>query len=51
MPICSRSNFALVALILVLSLFAFTYALRKMAYIFALLGGLDVDACADARGQ
>jgi uncharacterized membrane protein len=37
-------NFALVALILVLSLFAFTYALRKMAYVFAMLGGLDVAA-------
>ena len=35
-------NFALVTLILVLSLFAFTYALRKMAYTFALLGGLEV---------
>ena len=37
-------NFALVALILLLSLFAFTYALRKMAYVFAMLGGLDVAA-------
>jgi uncharacterized membrane protein len=37
-------NFALVALVLVLSLFAFTYALRKMAYVFAMLGGLDIDA-------
>ena len=35
-------NFALVTLILVLCLFAFTYALRKMAYTFALLGGLEV---------
>ncbi len=35
-------NFALVTFILLLSLFAFTYALRKMAYVFALLGGLDV---------
>ena len=32
-------NFALVTLILVLCLFAFTYALRKMAYVFAMLGG------------
>ena len=37
-------NFALVALVLVLSLFAFTYALRKMAYVFAMMGGLDIDA-------
>jgi uncharacterized membrane protein len=37
-------NFALVTLILVLCLFAFTYALRKMAYVFAMLGGLDVAA-------
>lgn len=37
-------NFALVALVLVLSLFAFTYALRKMAYVFAMLGGLDINA-------
>ena len=35
-------EFALVTLILVLSLFAFTYALRKMSYTFALLGGLEV---------
>jgi uncharacterized membrane protein len=34
-------NFAILVLILVLSLFAFTYALRKMAYVFALLGGLQ----------
>ncbi len=33
--------FALLALILALSFFAFTYALRKMAYTFALLGGLQ----------
>jgi uncharacterized membrane protein len=39
-------DFALVTLILVLSLFAFTYALRKMAYVFAMLGGLDVAAAA-----
>lgn len=39
-------NFALVTLILVLCLFAFTYALRKMAYVFAMLGGLDVAAAA-----
>jgi uncharacterized membrane protein len=37
-------NFALVTLVLVLCLFAFTYALRKMAYVFAMLGGLDVAA-------
>lgn len=37
-------TFALVTLILVLCLFAFTYALRKMAYVFAMLGGLDVTA-------
>ncbi len=37
-------NFALVTLILLLCLFAFTYALRKMAYVFAMLGGLDVAA-------
>lgn len=42
-------NFALIALILVLSLFAFTYALRKMAYVFALLGGLDVAAAVSAE--
>jgi uncharacterized membrane protein len=39
-------NFALVTLILLLCLFAFTYALRKMAYVFAMLGGLDVAAAA-----
>jgi uncharacterized membrane protein len=33
--------FAIVTLILTLSFFAFTYALRKMAYTFALLGGLQ----------
>ena len=33
--------FALLTLILALSFFAFTYALRKMAYTFALLGGLQ----------
>jgi uncharacterized membrane protein len=33
--------FALLTLILVLCVFAFTYALRKMAYTFALLGGLQ----------
>jgi uncharacterized membrane protein len=37
-------NFALVTLILLLCLFAFTYALRKMAYVFAMLGGLDAAA-------
>ncbi len=37
-------NFALVTLVLLLCLFAFTYALRKMAYVFAMLGGLDVAA-------
>jgi len=35
--------FAIVTLILILSFFAFTYALRKMAYTFALLGGLLPD--------
>lgn len=34
-------NFAVLTLILALSFFAFTYALRKMAYTFALLGGLQ----------
>jgi uncharacterized membrane protein len=34
-------EFALITLILIFSLFAFTYALRKMAYTFALLGGLE----------
>lgn len=34
-------NFALLTLILALSFFAFTYALRKMSYTFALLGGLQ----------
>lgn len=33
--------FAILTLILALSFFAFTYALRKMAYTFALLGGLE----------
>lgn len=33
--------FALLTLILALCFFAFTYALRKMAYTFALLGGLQ----------
>lgn len=33
--------FALVTLILALCVFAFTYALRKMAYTFAMLGGLQ----------
>lgn len=33
--------FAVVTLILALSFFAFTYAMRKMAYTFALLGGLQ----------
>jgi uncharacterized membrane protein len=33
--------FAILTLILALSFFAFTYALRKMAYTFALLGGLQ----------
>ena len=33
--------FALLTLILALSFLAFTYALRKMAYTFALLGGLQ----------
>ena len=32
--------FALLTLILALCFFAFTYALRKMAYTFAMLGGL-----------
>ena len=32
---------AVLTLILVLSVFAFTYALRKMSYTFALLGGLQ----------
>lgn len=34
-------NFAILTLILALSFFAFTYALRKMAYTCALLGGLQ----------
>jgi uncharacterized membrane protein len=34
-------NFAVITLILTLSFFAFTYALRKMSYTFALLGGLQ----------
>lgn len=33
--------FAILTLILALCFFAFTYALRKMAYTFALLGGLE----------
>ena len=33
--------FAILTLVLALSFFAFTYALRKMAYTFALLGGLQ----------
>jgi len=33
--------FALLTLILALCFFAFTYALRKMAYTYALLGGLE----------
>lgn len=33
--------FGILTLILALSFFAFTYALRKMAYTFALLGGLE----------
>lgn len=33
--------FALLTLIMVLCFFAFTYALRKMAYTFAMLGGLQ----------
>ncbi len=36
--------FAILTLILALSFFAFTYALRKMAYTFALLGGLQESA-------
>lgn len=36
--------FAVLTLILALSFFAFTYALRKMAYTFALLGGLQETA-------
>ena len=35
---------AILTLILALSFFAFTYALRKMAYTFALLGGLQESA-------
>lgn len=34
-------NFAMLTLILALSFFAFTYALRKMSYMFALMGGLQ----------
>ncbi len=34
-------HFAVLTLILALSFFAFTYAMRKMAYTFALLGGLQ----------
>ncbi|HLF21359.1 MAG TPA: DUF599 domain-containing protein [Aestuariivirga sp.] len=39
--------FAILTLILAMSFFAFTYALRKMSYTFALLGGLQ-DAPDDA---
>lgn len=38
-------HFAILTLILALSFFAFTYALRKMAYTFALLGGLHESDC------
>lgn len=34
-------HFVILTLILALSFFAFTYALRKMAYTFAMLGGLQ----------
>ncbi len=39
-------HFAVFTLILALSFFAFTYALRKMSYTFAMLGGLQ-DAAAE----
>ena len=44
-------EFALVTLILILSLFAFTYALRKMAYTFAMLGGLEVTVADSAQAR
>jgi uncharacterized membrane protein len=43
--------FALLTLILALSFFAFTYALRKMAYTLALLGGLQETPGNTAQSQ
>ncbi len=36
--------FSILTLMLALCLFSFTYALRKMAYVFAMLGGLEATA-------
>jgi uncharacterized membrane protein len=43
--------FALMVLILALCFFSFTYALRKMAYTFAMLGGLQATRAESLEGK
>ena len=43
--------FSLLTLILALCFFAFTYALRKMAYTFAMLGGLQATRAESPEGK
>jgi uncharacterized membrane protein len=43
--------FALLVLILALCFFSFTYALRKMAYTFAMLGGLQATRAESPEGK
>jgi uncharacterized membrane protein len=43
--------FALMVLILALCFFSFTYALRKMAYTFAMLGGLQATRAESPEGK
>lgn len=43
--------FSLLALILALCFFSFTYALRKMAYTFAMLGGLQATRAESPEGK
>jgi uncharacterized membrane protein len=43
--------FALLVLILALCFFSFTYALRKMAYTFAMLGGLQAHRAESPEGK
>lgn len=44
-------NFAALTLIVAFSFFSFTYALRKLAYTFAMIGGLNEAPCTDSHSQ
>jgi uncharacterized membrane protein len=44
-------NFAAVTLIVAFSFFSFTYALRKLAYTYAMIGGLNEAPCTDEHSQ